>query len=68
MQRPPSPLEWRIDSEMHGGHTVEQVIAWQSACEAWAERHAPARPLSSWVISPRVEPRAVRRLRRLFGR
>jgi hypothetical protein len=51
MQRPPTPDQWRIDGELRGGHTIAETVAWQSWCEEWAERHAPPRPLSPYVIT-----------------
>ena len=52
MRRAPSPPEWRLDSERRGGHTIDEVIASQSAYDASSERHAPPRALTVGVVSP----------------
>jgi hypothetical protein len=68
MLPPPSRVAWLVDGEMRGGHSVAETVAYLDWCADWADAHPPPRPQSPFVISPRAEPRAVTRLRRLFGR
>jgi hypothetical protein len=71
MDAPPSPTWWALDGELYG-HTPAETIGYLAHCADYADEQAAVRSRSarepSFVISPRVEPRAVTRLRRLFGR
>jgi hypothetical protein len=68
MRPPPSTAKWMADSELRGGHSVEQVIAYLDWCDDWRAEVGERRSDPPYVISPQVEPKIVRLLRRWFGR
>jgi hypothetical protein len=67
MRTPPSREQWRIDAELNG-HTVEQVIAYLSACDDAAEQVAVCAPPPNVILAGDCEPRWLTRLRARFGR
>ena len=75
MRRPLTHAEvldsWRIDAELSGGHTVQQMIGFVGELMDIADEQAQQQALPpAGVISPDIDPRerVLAFLRRIFGR
>jgi hypothetical protein len=69
VKAPPTPVQWRIDSEMRGGHSVAEVLAWASWVGDWEdEQQDRRRVLSEGFALAEVEPKWLTKVRSWFGR
>jgi hypothetical protein len=57
---------WRVDSELRGGHSPSQVIAFVSELEDLADERSQQLP-PGVILAGDCEPKWLSRLRRLFG-